>query len=274
MNVTSAKLGDLVGMDRVVDFARRCGVSSPIAPYPSLALGAAELVPLELTAAYAAIANQGVFVEPFLIERINGPEGSLVEEHQPQAHKAMEPEIAYVLGQMLAGVVKRGTAVRMRDLDVDLAGKTGTTDRYVDAWFVGFSPQWTILTWVGHDQNKPIGRRMTGAAAALPIWQSIVETGLEEGWVPAGSKFSQPPAVVELPVEYFTGLLPGRGAAAIVQEAFVAGTEPTKLYDPEWQRVMRLPWYQQRKFYLAKAGERMPDSVDDWTLIQEIWAED
>ena len=231
-------------------------------------------IPVELTAAYAAIANQGVFVEPFIIDRIEGVDGGLVEEHQPQAHKAMEPEIAHVLTQMLAGVVDRGTAVRMRDLDVDLGGKTGTTDRYVDAWFVGFSPRWTILSWVGHDQNEPIGKRMTGAAAALPIWRSIVETGLEEGWVEAGGRFARPAAVVQLPVEYRTGLLPGPGAVAVIQESFIAGTEPTRLYDPQWQRVMQLPWYQQRPFYLAKAGERMPDTVDDWTLIQEIWAED
>ena len=274
MNVTSAKLGDLVGMDRVVDFARRCGISTDLSPYPSLALGTAEIVPMELAAAYAAIANQGVFVEPYLIDRITGPNGSLLEEHQPQAHKAMEPEIAYVLGHMLQGVVQRGTAVSARNLEVALAGKTGTTDRYLDAWFVGFSPRWTILSWVGHDLNQPIGKRMTGAAAALPIWRAVVGAGLEQGWISRGESFSRPPSVVGLPVEYFTGLLPGRGAAAVIDEAFVAGTEPTRLYDPEWQRVMQLPWYQQRPFYLAKAGERMPDDVEDWTLIQEIWAED
>lgn len=274
MNVTAAKLGDLVGLDRVIEFARRCGISSPLQPYPSLPLGAAELIPVELTAGYAAIANQGVFVDPFVIERITGPNGSLVEEHQPQAHKAMEPEIARVLTEMLAGVVDRGTAVSIRHLDVDLAGKTGTTDRYVDAWFVGFTPQLTLLTWVGHDQNEPIGRRMTGAAAALPIWRSIVETGLEEKWIPTGEKFASPPSVVNLPVEYFTGFLPGTGATAVIQESFITGTEPTRLYDPEWQRIMRLPWYQQRPFYLAKSGERMPDTVEDWTMIQEAWAED
>lgn len=274
MNVTATKLGDLVGLDRVVDFARRCGISSPLAPYPSLPLGAAELIPVELTAAYAAIANQGVFVEPFVIDRITGPDGGLVEEHQPQAYKAMEPEIAFVLGHMLEGVVDRGTAISARGFDVDLAGKTGTTDRYLDAWFVGFSPKWTLLAWVGHDHNDPIGRRMTGAAAALPIWRSIVESGLQEGWIAAGGRFSPPPSVVHLPVEYFTGLLPGPGAQSVVREAFVAGTEPTRLYDPERGKVMQLPWYQQRPFYLAKAGERMPDSVADWTLIQEIWAED
>ena len=101
-----------------------------------------------------------------------------------------------------------------------------------------------------------------------------METGLEEGWVATGGEFASPPSVVRMPVEYFTGLLPGPGAGAIIQEVFIAGTEPTRLYDPEWQRIMNLPWYQQRPFYLAKAGERMPDSVEDWTLIREIWAED
>ncbi len=273
-NVTAAKLGDLVGLDRVIDFARRCGISSPLQPYPSLPLGAAELIPVELVAGYAAIANQGVFVDPFIIDRITGPNGSLVEEHQPQAHKAMEPEVAAVLTQMLAGVVDRGTAASIRHLDVDLAGKTGTTDRYVDAWFVGFTPRLTLLAWVGHDQNEPIGRRMTGAAAALPIWRSVVEQGLAEGWIATGERFASTPSVVNLPIEYFTGFLVGAGAEAVIQESFITGTEPSRIYDPEWQRIMRLPWYQQRPFYLAKAGERMPETVEDWTPIREVWAED
>ncbi len=274
MNVTAAKLGDLVGIERVIDFARRCGISSELPPYPSLALGAADLIPLELAASYATIANQGVFVQPYLIERITSPSGSLMEEHQPQARKAMEPGVAYVLGHILEGVIDRGTAVSARDLDVDLAGKTGTTDRYIDAWFVGYTPKFTILSWVGHDVPKPIGRRMTGASAALPAWKAIVADGLEEGWIPAGSRFTPPPAVVSLPVEYFSGLLPGTGAQRIVLEAFVAGTEPTRLYEPEYEKVFRLPWYQQQAFYLAKAGERMPEDVEDWTLVQEVWAED
>ena len=274
MNVTAAKLGDLVGIERVIDFARRSGVSSDLPPYPSLSLGSADLIPLELAASYAAIANQGVFVQPYLIEQITTPSGSVLEEHQPQAHKSMEPEVAYVLSHILEGVVDRGTAVSARDLDVDLAGKTGTTDRYIDAWFVGYTPQFTILCWVGHDAPKPIGRRMTGASAALPAWKSIVADGLEEGWIPVGSKFPSPASVVSMPVEYFSGLLPGPGAQQIVAESFVAGTEPTRLYEPEYERIFRLPWYQQQSFYLPKAGERMPADIEDWTLVQEVWAED
>ena len=115
---------------------------------------------------------------------------------------------------------------------------------------------------------------MTGAAAALPIWRSVVERGLEEGWIPVGERFPTPPSVVDLPIEYFTGFLPGTGASAVIRESFITGTEPTRLYDPEWLRIMQLPWYQQRPFYLAKAGEKMPDSVEDWTAIREVWAED
>jgi penicillin-binding protein 1A len=274
MNVCSAKLMDIVGVERTIDFARRCGIRSDLPPYPSLALGSAELIPLELAGAYSAIANQGVYLEPYLIERVRTPDGQQLETHQPRAHKAMEPEIAFVLGHILEGVVDRGTAVRVSRLDLDLAGKTGTTDDYIDAWFVGYTPTYTILTWVGHDVNRSIGRNMTGAEAALPIWQAIVETGLEEGWIAAGSSFSRPPAVVEMQVEYLTGLLPGPGAQSLISEAFVSGTEPARQFDPESVRILQLPWYQQRPFYLPKVGERMPDDVDDWTLVQESWAEE
>ena len=274
MNVCSAKLMDIVGVERTIDFAQRCGIRSNLPPYPSLALGAAELIPLELAGAYSAIANQGVYLEPYLIETVRTPDGQNLETHQPRAHKAMEPEIAFVLGHILEGVVDRGTAVRVSRLDLALAGKTGTTDDYIDAWFVGYTPTHTILTWVGHDINRSIGRNMTGAAAALPIWQSIVETGLEEGWLAAGSSFVRPPSVVEMQVEYLTGMLPGPGAGKVISEAFVSGTEPARQFDPENARILQLPWYQQRPFYLPKVGERMPDDVEDWTLVQESWAEE
>ncbi len=274
MNVCSAKLMDIVGVERTIDFARRCGIRSDLPPYPSLALGAASLIPLELAGAYSAIANQGVYLEPYLIETVRTPDGQELENHLPRAHKAMEPEIAFVLGHILEGVVDRGTAARVAHLDLDLAGMTGTTDDYIDAWFVGYTPTYTILTWVGYDVNRSIGKNMTGAAAALPIWQSIVESGLEDGWIAAGSSFVRPPAVVEMQVEYLTGLLPGPGAQKVISEAFVSGTEPARQFDQESLRILQLPWYQQRPFYLPKVGERMPDDVDDWSLVQESWTEE
>lgn len=272
VNVTSVKLLDLIGVERVIDLARRTGIRSDLPPYPSLALGSADLVPLELAAAYATFANQGVYVEPYLVDSVATADGHVLEQRQVRAQKAMEPQVAYVLTAMLEGVVDRGTAAKARALETDLAGKTGTTDDYSDAWFVGYTPRYTVLTWVGHDVKRPIGRNMTGAEAALPIWLAIVSHGLENGWIAKHETFTPPPGVVEQPVEYYTGFLPGEGAARIVAEAFVAGTQPVRMYEPKWAGVMSLHWAQQRPFYTPKEGERMPEGVEDWDLVREKWA--
>jgi penicillin-binding protein 1A len=155
-------------------------------------------------------------------------------------------------------VIDRGTGAKAAGLEIDLAGKTGTTDDFSDAWFVGFTPRYTLLTWVGYDLKKPIGRGMTGAEAALPMWMAIVEDGLEDGWLAAGERFGAPSGITVQTVEYRTGLLPGPGAERFVEEAFVQGTEPVQRYEPQWGLIMELPWYQQRAYYIPKQGERMP----------------
>jgi len=271
-NVTAVKLQDLVGAQRVIDFARRCGIQADLQPFASLALGVTELTPLELATAYAAVANQGIALSPYLLERVSDRSGFVLEHHVPQARKAMEPQVAYLLTHILEGVIDRGTGADARRLDVDLAGKTGTTDDFTDAWFAGFTPRYTILTWVGHDQKRRIGRNMTGAVAALPIWKAIVETGLEEGWIPPGERFPVPPGISFAQIEHQTGLLPGPAATEIVEEAFLTGTEPVQHYDAKWARVATLPWFQQRAFYLPKNGERMPDDVEDWSLVEAAWS--
>ena len=259
INVSSVKLLDMVGAERVVDFGHRAGIQSDLPPYPSLALGTAELTPLELAAAYATIANQGTWVEPYLIDRVSAPDGRTREQHLPNTRSAIDPRIAYVLSHVLEGVVDRGTGVRLARLPLDLAGKTGTTDNYSDAWFAGFTPRYTILTWVGHNTKKSIGKDMTGARAALPIWKRIAERGLEEGWIEEGATFPVPAGVTLQPIEYYTGLLPGPGAVTVIEEAFVEGTEPVKEYTPKRGRIVNeLAWFQQRPFYIPKEGERMP----------------
>ncbi len=273
LNVTTAKLQDLIGVERLIDFARRCGIPGELPPYPSLGLGVAEMTPFELAGAVASIANQGIHLEPYLIEQIRDPSGTVRERHQPIAQKAMDPQVAYVLTHMLEGVIDRGTAASAADLPLDLAGKTGTQDEFTDAWFAGFTPRTTIVVWVGYDEKKPIGRNMTGAEAALPIWRRIVERGLTDGWLLEGERFTPPPGVRLTAVERRTGLLPGPGATQIVEEAFVAGTEPGQVFDPQWLRVTELPWYQQRAFYLPKSGERMPESIADWSLVEQAWTD-
>jgi penicillin-binding protein 1A len=258
VNVASVKLLDMIGVERVIDFARRCGIQSDLPPYPSLALGTADLTPLEMAAGYAAIANHGTYVAPYMIDSVTAADGRLLERHQPNTRAAMDPQVAYVLSHMLEGVVDRGTGAKLAGLDLDLAGKTGTTDDYSDAWFIGFSPRYTLLSWVGYDVKRSIGRNMTGAEAALPIWKGLAEAGLADGWLTKGARFTMPAGVDIQPVEYLSGLLPGPDATQVIDEAFVDGTEPAQAFDPHWAMIMSLPWYQQRPFYIPKEGEKMP----------------
>jgi penicillin-binding protein 1A len=271
VNVTTVKLMDLVGAERVIDFARRGGIREPLPPYPSLALGSADIIPMQVATAFAAIANQGTQVEPYYVEKVYAQDGTLLESHLPTASKATDPQVAYVLTHMLEGVIDRGTATDLRELDLDLAGKTGTTDDWSDAWFVGFTPRYTLLTWVGYDKKRTIGKNMTGSEAALPAWQKLVERGLEEGWITKGERFAPPPGVVFQSVEYYTGLLPGPGAQRLIEEAFVEGTQPAQTFDARWSGIASLPWFQQRPFYLSRPGERMPDAIGDWSLVQDAW---
>jgi len=256
INVPAVKMWDLVGGRRVLDFAGRCGIRTPMPNYPSIALGAADLVPMELAAAFATVGNQGTHVEPHLIEKITGPDGHVIEQHFPAAYSSTNPAVAYVLTHMMQGVVQHGTAYILHDLPLDVAGKTGTTDDFSDAWFVGFTPRYTILTWVGYDVKRSLGSGMSGAVAAAPIWRVIVEDGLARGWLQKGETFAVPPGVVFKDVEYYSGLLSG-GGGRTVKEAFVAGTEPARQYSSQWSTITSLPWYQQKAFYIPKQGEKM-----------------
>jgi len=271
VNVTTVKLLDLIGEKNAIDFAQRCGVAEQLPPYPSLGLGSADLSPIEMAAAYATFANQGVYVEPYFVDEVQTHDHRQIESHVPHTHKAMEPAVAYVLTHMLEGVIDRGTGASAADLDVDLAGKTGTTDDYSDAWFIGYTPRYTILTWVGYDQKRSIGHNMTGAEAALPAWKQIVSEGLKNGWIPTGQRFAAPPGVDTAAIDIESGLLAAPGAPRVITEAFLAGTQPTKSWEPRWGTILELPWAQQRAFYIPREGERMPEQITDWALVQQNW---
>lgn len=258
INVPTVKLLDLISGGKVVSFAHRLGIRTPMPTWPSIALGSADLVPLEMAASYAAIANQGTHIEPYMIERVGSPDGQVLEQHFAAAYTSTDPAVAYVLTHMMQGVIERGTAYAAHDLPLEVAGKTGTTDDFSDAWFIGFTPRYTILTWIGYDVKRSLGAGMSGAVAALPMWHAIVEDGLKDGWLQKGETFKVPPGVVFRDVEYFTGLLPGPGSYRTVKEAFVAGTEPAREYSARWSTITTLPWYQQRPFYIPKEGEKMP----------------
>ncbi len=225
VNVPTIRLAEQVGVNRVIDAAKRLGIQSPLQPNLALALGASDVTLLELTAAYAALANQGVRMEPIVIRYITDGQGRLVEENIPQGRDAVSPAVAYVLTQMLRGAVERGTAASARVLGRPLAGKTGTTNDFSNAWFVGYTPSVTAAVWVGHDRVRSLGHDETGARAALPIWIALMREILKDKPV---EDFSPPESVVLARIDMTTGFLATPNCPKPVVMAFVAGTEPTR----------------------------------------------
>jgi len=204
-----------LGPKEVVTYAKRFGLKSDYQPYLSLALGAAEATLVEMTSAYSAFPNQGVRLEPYMVMSIADREGNILLENRPEPHEALRADTAFVMTNLLRGVVQRGTAQAAAALDWPLAGKTGTMDEYTDAWFIGFDPNITIGVWVGYDEKKPLGNGETGAAAALPIWMDFMKVYLEKyGDRKNPPQFEAPGNIV------FVTLDSG------VSEAFINGTQP------------------------------------------------
>ena len=224
-NVTTVRLMQDLGVDVVIEYARRMGMTTPLPPYLSLALGAAEGTLLETTSAYTVFPNQGVRMRPYAVMQVLDREGNLLEENRPEAREAIRADTAYVMTNLLRGVTLRGTAAAAGALRWPVAGKTGTVDDYTDAWFIGFDPDVTIGVWVGYDQKRPLGPGETGAQAALPIWMEIVRDYIERRGRENVPEFSAPGNIVFLAVDRDTGL-PAEDATHAIHEAFIAGTEP------------------------------------------------
>lgn len=168
---------------QVVKYAHRMGIESRIRPYPSIALGSVEVSPLELTSAYGVFANEGVLVHPLSILRIEDKDGNVIEQNEPQKEEALSKETAYIMTNMLQGVVNSGTGRRVRDYyHWPAAGKTGTTNDYGDAWFEGFTPQLAAGVWVGFDDNRiKFGySEGQGGLAAAPIWGKFMKYAYED----------------------------------------------------------------------------------------------
>ena len=214
-NIPAVKAMLEVGPEQAVAYAARFGFPEKMSPYLSLALGAAEATLVEVTSAYSAFPNQGVRMAPYSVTTIADREGNILEENRPEPHEAIRADTAFVMTNLLRGVVQRGTAAAAASLDWPLAGKTGTMDEYTDAWFAGFDPNITVGVWVGYDEKKPLGNGETGAAAALPIWidfmKAYIDTRADRKNPP---RFDPPGNIV------FVTLDSG------MTEAFINGTQP------------------------------------------------
>jgi penicillin-binding protein 1A len=209
VNVVTVKLQERIGINRTVQVARRLGITSPLTPDLTLALGTSDLSLLELTSAYGVLANQGVWIPPTTIRYITDAHGK----------EAMSPETAYAVTHMLIGVVERGTGQGARVLGRPIAAKTGTTNDYSNAWFIGFTPRLATGVWVGYDRPRSLGKDETGSRVAVPIWTAYMQKVL--GNTPK-EDFPIPEGVVLAPVD----LDPSNECVRVVMMAFIRGTEP------------------------------------------------
>lgn len=263
-NLMTVRLAQYIGMESVIDYAHRFGIGDNLRPTLSASLGAGEVSLLKLTAAYAMLVNGGNWVDPGLIDRIQDrrgrtiyrlderpcegcnqlapgeePEATLIsnanaaEIIQPippepvipdQRKRVMDERIAYQVVSMLQGVVKSGTGRRVGTLGWPLAGKTGTTNDWVDAWFVGFSPDLAVGVFIGFDQPRSLGKREEGSLAAAPIFRDFMESALKgQPHIP----FRIPPGIRLVRVDPTTGLPAGNDGGRAILEAFIPGTEPS-----------------------------------------------
>src|ERR1700674_58772 len=175
-NVPAVKLAEKVGISTVVDMARRFGITTPLPPYLPLALGAADMKLIEHVSAFTVFPNDGIRIDPHMIRRVTSYDGALLEEAHPEVHDVVSPDVARTMTAMLEEVIQFGTGIQARSLGRPAAGKTGTTQDYTDAWFIGFTPQLTAGVWVGYDDKQiSLGKKETGARAALPIWLEFMQ---------------------------------------------------------------------------------------------------
>jgi penicillin-binding protein 1A len=223
-NVPAVRVMEQLGPKQVIAYARRLGLESPLPPYLAVALGAAEATLTEMTSAYSVFPNQGVRLRPYSVLKVSDREGNVLEENRPEPKDAIRADTAFVMTNLLQGVVLRGTAAKAAALKWPLGGKTGTTDDTTDAWFIGFDPDITVGVWVGYDQKKTLGPTATGAEAALPIWIDIMKAWIGDRKDPPA--FAPPGNIVFLPVDRLSGEVALAGAPGSISEAFIAGTQP------------------------------------------------
>ncbi len=229
-NLATVRLLDKVGIKNVVEFAKRVGITSPLAPDLSLALGSSSVSLLELTAVYGVFGNQGIRVKPYAIVSIKDKAGQTLEEAQIQPEPVVSKETSYLITNMMEDVIQRGTGQLAKSIGRPMAGKTGTSNEFTNAWFLGMTPNLATGTWVGFDDRRPLGETESGAHAALPIWVNFMKQALLGlPIVP----FEVPEDIVYVKVDASTGLLADETSGErTAVDLFAKGTEPTQVAVP------------------------------------------
>ncbi|GJL51126.1 MAG: penicillin-binding protein [Nitrospirales bacterium] len=229
-NAATVRLLEQIGVQDVMDLSMSLGITSPLSQDLSLALGSSSVTLQEITSSYGVFANQGLWLPPYTITMVKNLEGEVLEQHIFEPQQAVSKETAYLVTNMMMDVIQSGTGRRAKSIGRPLAGKTGTTNSYRDAWFVGYAPNLATGVWVGFDGVRTLGRLESGAHAALPIWTDYMAKALEP--LPV-TTFSIPDGIRFAQVDTETGTLPSQLSKSITTEVFAEGTEPSKPVIPK-----------------------------------------
>jgi penicillin-binding protein 1A len=225
-NLATVRLLDKVGVKNVIEFAKVVGITSPLAADLSLGLGSSSVGLMELTSAYSVLLNQGSRAEPYAIVFVKDNAGKVLEQTETQAIPVISKETAYLVTNMMEDVIQKGTGQAAKGIGRPIAGKTGTTDEFINAWFIGGAPNLVTGIYVGFDDRRSLGETESGAHAALPIWIDFMKEALKP--LPVVG-FTIPEGVTFVKVDPTTGLLEdeqeGQGSTV---ELFTKGSEPTQ----------------------------------------------
>ncbi|WP_461569142.1 transglycosylase domain-containing protein [Thermincola ferriacetica] len=262
-NVIAVKLAGQVGPQNAVDVAKKMGINSSLRPYISIALGTSEVNPLEMAAAYAAFANGGFRIKPVFVKKITDSQGRVLENNLPSRTRVLDEKIAYIMTDMLKSVVQPGgtASIVSSILPRPAAGKTGTTQNYADAWFVGYTPELVAAVYIGYDNNrKSVGS--TGGRLAAPIWAEFAARALKDRPV---QDFPKPPGVVEKTICADTGLLATPYSEKTIKAFFIQGTEPTQ-YCPIHGGLTENPPFggKQQEEKMKKTFSKCPEAESFW----------
>jgi penicillin-binding protein 1A len=224
-NVITVKILRDIGIDYVTDYAKKLGIESNLSRDLSTALGSSGVSLLELVRAYSVFNNQGYLVKSCFVTKILDRDGNVLQENHPQSEKVIEKSTAYIITNLLQGVVQNGTGRRVKALNRPVAGKTGTTNNLYDAWFAGYTPRYVTGVWVGFDEEESLGMDETGSRAASPIWLEFMQSILKDKPIRV---FQVPNRVVFAKIDAESGLLAIPESKRTIFECFKEGTVPTE----------------------------------------------
>jgi penicillin-binding protein 1A len=240
-NIPALRLADKVGIKNVIEVARRFGVTSDIPAFLPVAIGAADLTLAEQVGAYSVFPNDGIRIAPHYIRRVTQADGLPLQQQRPQVREVISLDIAREMMVLLQAVVQHGTGVAAAQMKHPFGGKTGTTNNYTDAWFIGFSPSVTCGTWIGFDDRQSLGEKETGARAALPMWMDFMKVAIADKPDEEFAKPNAPKRQIDVPPATDDDAVPAPKPAAQQEEQPEMDNIDATGYTPAPAPIQRVP---------------------------------